>query len=384
MGTTSPGTTSPSTTASTNSTNPSSTSPHPAPSPARSTTTTPPTSTAPRQTDTPKPPTDGVDVVLTDLDGVVYRGRNAIPHAVEALTRASLTARVGYITNNASRRPVDVAEHLERYGLEVSADDVVTSSQAGVRLLETLVPAGSTVLVTGGLGLTSIVEAAGFTVTTSAEDAPAAVIQGFSPDLGWTHLAEASFALADPDIPWVATNMDWSIPVERGIAPGNGTLVSAVHQAVGRMPVVAGKPERPIFDAAIARFGGEHPLFIGDRLDTDIKGANDAGIPSVLVLTGIDTAKQVLAADQKSRPTYILRDLRGLSEPYPVTIRREDPDGTRYATVGDVTVAMRGHVVRVLDDGDALDLLRAGTALIWDSGLAIYGLDVDPKLYGGE
>ncbi|MFJ3322695.1 MULTISPECIES: HAD-IIA family hydrolase [unclassified Curtobacterium] len=332
----------------------------------------------------PKPPTDGVDVVLTDLDGVVYRGRNAIPHAVEALTRASLTARVGYITNNASRRPVDVAEHLERYGLEVSEDDVVTSSQAGVRLLETLVPAGATVLVTGGLGLTSIVEAAGFTVTSSAEDSPAAVIQGFSPDLGWTHLAEASFALADPDVPWVATNMDWSIPVERGIAPGNGTLVSAVHQAVGRMPVVAGKPERPIFDAALARFGGEHPLFIGDRLDTDIKGANDAGIPSVLVLTGIDKAKQVLAADQRSRPTYILGDLRGLSEPYPVTIRREDPDGTRYATVGAVTVAMRGHVVRVLDDGDAIDLLRAGTALIWESGLAIYGLDVDPKLYGGE
>lgn len=325
-----------------------------------------------------------MDVVLTDLDGVVYRGRNAIPHAVEALTRASLSARVGYITNNASRRPVDVAEHLERFGLEVGADDVVTSSQAGVRLLETLVPAGSTVLVTGGLGLTSIVEAAGFTVTSSAEDAPAAVIQGFSPELGWTHLAEAAFALADPDVPWVATNMDWSIPVERGIAPGNGTLVSAVHQAVGRMPVVAGKPERPIFDAALARFGGEHPLFIGDRLDTDIKGANDAGIPSVLVLTGIDQAKQVLAADVRSRPTFLLEDLRGLSEPYPVTLRREDADGTRYVTVGDATVAMHGHRVRVLDGGTAIDRLRAGAALIWESGLAIYGLDVDPKLYGGE
>ncbi|MCE0459399.1 MULTISPECIES: HAD-IIA family hydrolase [Curtobacterium] len=328
--------------------------------------------------------TDGVDVVLTDLDGVVYRGRNAIPHAVEALTRASLTARVGYITNNASRRPIDVAEHLERYGLEASEGDVVTSSQAGVQLLATLVPAGSTVLVTGGLGLSSIVEAAGFTVTSSAEDSPAAVIQGFSPDLGWKELAEASFALADPDVPWVATNMDWSIPVERGIAPGNGTLVSAVHQAVGRMPVVAGKPERPIFDTAVERFGGGRTLFIGDRLDTDIKGANDAGIPSVLVLTGIDKAKQVLAADQRSRPTYVLEDLRGLSQPYPETARREDEDGTRYVTVGTSTVAMRGHVVRVLDAGTDIDRLRAGSTLIWESGLAIYGLDVDPQLYGGE
>ncbi|WP_420362919.1 HAD-IIA family hydrolase [Curtobacterium aetherium] len=324
-------------------------------------------------------------MVLTDLDGVVYRGRNAIPYAVEALTQAASSARVGYITNNASRRPVDVAEHLEQYGLTVDADDVVTSSQAGARLLATLVPQGATVLVIGGLGLTSIVEEAGFVVTASADDSPAAVIQGFSPDLGWAQLAEASFALADASVPWVATNMDWSIPVERGIAPGNGTLVAAVHQAVGRMPVVAGKPERPIFDAALARFGGERPLFIGDRLDTDIKGANDAGIPSVLVLTGIDQPKQVLAADQRSRPTYVLRDLRGLHEPYPVTIRSEDADGTRHVTVGESTVSMRGHVVRAERVGDDdLDLLRAGATAIWDSGLAIYGLDVDPKLYGGE
>jgi ribonucleotide monophosphatase NagD (HAD superfamily) len=251
-------------------------------------------------------------------------------------------------------------------------------------MLRDLVPAGATILVIGGLGLTSIVEGAGFVVTDSADDAPAAVIQGFSPDLGWKQLAEASFALAE-DIPWVATNMDWSIPVERGIAPGNGTLVAAVHNAVGRMPVVAGKPERPIFDTAVERFGGESRLFIGDRLDTDIKGANDAGIPSVLVLTGIDQAKQVLAADQRSRPTFVLADLRGLAEPYPVTERREARDGSRTVTVGRSRVRMDRHVVRVEERGDdPLDLLRAGATVIWDSGLAIYGLDVDPALYGGE
>ena len=80
----------------------------------------------------------------------------------------------------------------------------------------------------------------------------------------------------------------------------------------------------------------------------------------------------------------VLGDLRGLSEPYPLTVRREDDDGTRYVTVGEATVAMRGHVVRVLDTGDELDLLRAGATIIWESGLAIYGLDVDPKLHGGE
>lgn len=314
----------------------------------------------------------------------MYRGRNAIPYAVEALTDAARAARVAYITNNASRRPEDVAAHLGEFGLTVNADDVVTSSQASVRLLRDLVPAGSTILAVGGIGLTSIVEAAGFRVTSSADDEPAAVIQGFSPDIGWKQLAEASFALAS-GIPWVATNMDWSIPVERGIAPGNGTLVAAVHNAVGRMPVVAGKPERAIFDTAVERFGGDRRLFIGDRLDTDIKGANAAGIESALVLTGVDQPKQVLAADAKSRPTYVLRDLRGLAETYPSVQRLTESDGTRVVTVREAVVRMRQHVVRVERAGDdSLDLLRAGALAIWESGLAIYGLDVDPQLYGGE
>ena len=173
-----------------------------------------------------------------------------------------------------------------------------------------------------GEGLVSEVEASGFTVTRSATDNPAAVIQGFAPHIGWADLAEAAFALnAERDgfpegIPWIATNLDWTVPTERGIAPGNGSLVGAVHNAVGRMPLVTGKPEKPIFYAAIARFGTTKALFIGDRLDTDIKGAVSAGIRSALVLTGIDTPKALLAAPTGSRPDYILGDLRELHEPY--------------------------------------------------------------------
>ena len=159
-------------------------------------------------------------------------------------------------------------------------------------------------------------------------------MQGFAPEVGWAQLAEAAYALALPEeeggIPWVATNTDWTIPQARGIAPGNGTLVSAVHTAVGRLATVAGKPEVPIFDEAVARFGARHPLFLGDRLDTDILGANRAGIPSALVLTGIDRPKQVLAAPTGSQPTYILGDLRELHEPYPeATVRDGSRDGPR-------------------------------------------------------
>jgi len=324
-------------------------------------------------------PLDGVDLVLADLDGVVYTGALAIPFAVDSLNTVARSTRVGYITNNASRTSESVAEQLSSFGLAVGADDVVTSPQAAVRLLSGLVPAGSVILVVGGEGLLVEVERAGFVTTTSAEDAPAAVIQGFHPSVGWTQLAEAGFAL-HTGIPWVATNTDWTIPVARGIAPGNGTLVSAVHTAVGRLPVVAGKPETPIFEEAVRRFAGTAPLFIGDRLDTDILGANRAGIPSVLVLTGIDTGKQVIAADAKSRPTYILEDLRQLHEPYPEIVERTE-DGASVISVNDAVVKLADNTVTIVSPGSRIDLLRAGCAVIWRSGRAIYGLTVPTELY---
>ncbi|MEN9740897.1 MAG: hypothetical protein RLZ72_1163 [Actinomycetota bacterium] len=323
-------------------------------------------------------PLDGTDVLFADLDGVIYTGENAVPHAVDALNSAP--CRVAYITNNASRTPESVAEHLRELGLHLDASDVVSSPQAAVKLLATLVPAGSTILVVGGEGLIREVEGAGFRVTDSAHDNPAAVIQGFAPTVGWVHLAEASFAL-HTGIPWVATNTDWTIPVARGVAPGNGTLVSAVHLAVGRLPVFAGKPERAIFDLAAERFDAHNALVVGDRLDTDILGANRAGMRSALVLTGIDGPKQVLAAAEDHQPTYILGDLRELSQPYPESIVETKGD-TTTVTVGKSVVTMTGHVVRVKKDGsNPLDLLRAGATAIYRSGLRIYGLDVDPAIY---
>jgi HAD superfamily hydrolase (TIGR01450 family) len=327
-------------------------------------------------------PLDGVDLVLADLDGVVYKGSEPIEYAVESLNGLSESVRVGYITNNASRTDASVASHLTELGLRAKPADVVTSPQAAVRLLARHVPAGSQILVIGGDGLVDEVQKGGFSVTRSADDEPAAVIQGFAPEVGWMHLAEAAFALqgrSESERPWVATNTDWTIPVARGIAPGNGTLVSAVHTAIGRLPLVAGKPEVAIFEEAVSRFGAKNPLFIGDRLDTDILGANRAGIDSVLVLTGIDQAKQLIAADANSRPTYILEDLRGLTEQYPTTTLSKDG---LTATVGDATVRIAGNDVEIVAEGSSeLNLLRAACAVIWNSGRAIYGLEVPERLY---
>jgi HAD superfamily hydrolase (TIGR01450 family) len=331
-------------------------------------------------------PLDGVDLILADLDGVVYTGRNAIPHAVESINLAQQSIRVGYITNNASRTPAAVAEHLSSLGLRVTADDVVTSPQAAVKLLAGLVPAGSPVLVVGGAGLVEVVKSAGFVPTDSADARPAAVIQGFAPDVGWKQLAEASYALArDADgngIPWVATNTDWTIPQERGTAPGNGTLVSAVHTAVGILPVVAGKPETPIFDEARERFGASSPVFIGDRLDTDILGANRAGIPSIMVLTGIDGVRQVIAASPAERPHFLLEDLRGLFEPYPTIEAGTDSDGSVVTRVGDAVVRLRKTKLTIEQRGERrIDLIRAGAAAVWTSGMAIYALEIPTELY---
>ncbi len=331
-------------------------------------------------------PLDGVDLVLADLDGVIYKGAEAIPFAVASInTVVEGGVRVGYITNNASRTAASVAEHLTGLGLHVAASDVITSPQAAMKLLVDLVPAGSTILVVGGEGITFELEKAGFVVTRSALDAPAAVVQGFAPEVGWTQLAEAAFALhraADGSgIPWVATNTDWTIPVARGIAPGNGTLVSAVHTAVGILPVVAGKPETPMFEVAIERFGATKTIVIGDRLDTDILGANNAGLESVLVLTGIDQAKQVLAAAKEQRPTWIVDDLRQLHEPYPATVIQTEDD-VETTTVGAAIVRRDGENVTVVAAGDKpIDLLRAGATAIWNSGRAIYGLRVPAELY---
>jgi hypothetical protein len=198
--------------------------------------------------------------------------------------------------------------------------------------------------------------------------------------VGWEQLAEAAYALATPEdaggIPWIATNTDWTIPQARGIAPGNGTLVSAVHTAVGRSPSSrASRSGRSSMRPS--RVSRHKALFIGDRLDTDIAGAQAAGLDSVLVLTGIDRPKHVLAAPPTARPTFILGDLRELHEEYPETVVQGE-----VTSVRDAAVRIDGADIHVVSEGSRpIDLVRAGAAAIWATGRAIYGFRVPERLY---
>ena len=277
---------------------------------------------------------DEYDLAMLDLDGVVYIGSTAVEGAPGHLDAASSAGmHLAYITNNASRPPSVVAEHLRVLGVAAKDEDVVTSAQAAARLVAGEVPAGSAVYVIGGVGLFEALAEHDLAAVQSISDEPAAVVSGYHPDLLWKTVLNGAI-LVRRGLPWVASNLDLTVPTPHGPGPGNGVLVEAVARYAGREPVVAGKPERPLFDETVRRVGGEHPLVVGDRLDTDIEGAVNSGLDSLLVMTGVTGLAELAGAGPGARPSYICADLAGLSTAHPVP------------TVGDQS-ALNGWAARV-------------------------------------
>ena len=263
------------------------------------------------------------DLAMLDLDGVVYIGSDAVPGAPEHVAAARAAGmRVAFITNNASRPPGAVAEHLRELGVEAGPDDVVTSAQAAGRVLSDRLGAGARVVVLGGRGLADAVAEAGLVQVGVDEDAEA-VVTGYGPEVLWGQIMRAAVRIKD-GLWWVASNTDLTFPTTFGVAPGHGVLVETLRRFTGVEPVVAGKPARPLLDETVRRCGGERPLMVGDRLDTDIEGAHAAGVDSLLVMTGVTGLAELVAAGPELRPTYISADLGGLDAPQPVPEVSED------------------------------------------------------------
>jgi glycerol-1-phosphatase len=316
------------------------------------------------------PLTERYDVALLDLDGVVYLGTEGVPGAAEALDRARAAGmRLAFVTNNASRTPEAVAAQLRRLGVHASAEEVVTSAQAACHVLAELLPPGARVLVVGGEGLRAEAAGRGFTLVPSADDGPAAVVQGYSPDIGWPELAEASVAIRHGAL-WVACNLDLTLPSPRGPLPGNGALVGAVSLATGVEPLSTGKPDPAMHRVSLERSQARRPLVVGDRLDTDVEGASRVGCDSMLVLTGVTTAAGVLDAGPARRPTYLAAGLDGLLTAHPRP--RLGPDGGwtcggwRVTAVRAQHAGRHGHVLA--GAGDPVDALRALCAATWSAG----------------
>ncbi|WP_279328172.1 HAD hydrolase-like protein [Streptomyces sp. OS603R] len=320
---------------------------------------------------------EAYDTALLDLDGVVYAGGNAIEHAVPSLAVARDGGmRLAYVTNNALRTPDAVAVHLTELGIPAEAGDVITSAQAVARLIADQVPQGSRVLVVGGEGLRVALRERGLEPVESADDEPVAVVQGYGgPELAWGRFAEASYAVAR-GLPWFASNTDLTIPSGRGIAPGNGAAVEVVRIATGAEPQVAGKPLPPMHRETILRTGAERPLVVGDRLDTDIEGAFNGGVDSLLVLTGVTDGAQLLAAPPQHRPTYVDADLRGLLTGQPEVVG----DGGAFRCGGWTAAAGAGRL-ELDGDGAPVDGLRALCAAAWTAaGDEVCGLDTGKAL----
>jgi glycerol-1-phosphatase len=303
------------------------------------------------------------DVALLDLDGVVYLGGSPISGAAEALAKAAASGmRLAFVTNNASRTPTAIAAQLTGLGVPARPGEVITSAQAAARLLAEHLPAGAPVLVIGGMGLRMAVRERGFRPVTVAADHPAAVVQGYAPDVSYPLLAEGGLAVAAGAL-FVASNADSTLPTPRGRQPGNGSLIQVIATATGRAPLIAGKPEPPLHAEAVARTGARHPLVVGDRLDTDIESAARSGADSLLVLTGVTHPLDAVLAPARHRPTYLAENLAGLLGPHPPVTGAA---GT-FRCAGWRATATGGEVA-LSGTGAAIDGLRALCAAAWSAG----------------
>lgn len=305
------------------------------------------------------PLVEGYDLTMFDLDGVVYVSGRAIDGVAERLQRVRDTGvHLAFVTNNASRTPEKVAANLVKLGVAATAADVVTSAQAAARVIRDRFGPASRVMLLGGAGLRAALAAEGLQVTTEPGEA-AAIVSGYGPDVLWKDIMRAATLIRD-GLPYVASNTDMTIPTDYGLAPGHGVLVRTLSDFAGVEPIVAGKPARPLMDETIRRVGGNRPLMVGDRLDTDIEGAHAVGVDSLLVMTGVTHLAELVSAKPELRPTYISPDLEGLFESHPTP--EVDADGAR---LGGWQARVEAGALKVAGDGSDADWWRVVAAASW-------------------
>lgn len=255
-------------------------------------------------------PLRGVRAVMFDMDGVLYRGVQALPGVNELLTFL-VQHKIGYacITNNASRTQEQFAQKLQEMGIAVPAERIITSSLATSVWLRAQVPRGTTVFAIGMDGLRDVLFSDGYFVEQPQN--PEYVVVGADFEMTYAKLKTACLAIRAGSR-FIGTNPDTTFPSEEGIIPGVGAFILALEAATSVKATIIGKPERAMFDAALQMLGipQEAAFVVGDRLDTDILGANRAGIRSAMVLTGVSTAEELTTSD--IQPDVVYADLPAL------------------------------------------------------------------------
>ncbi|RRR67045.1 MAG: HAD-IIA family hydrolase [Candidatus Viridilinea halotolerans] len=251
-----------------------------------------------------------IQAVLFDMDGVLYRGQQVLEGVTELLHFLD-TSGIAYacVTNNAALTPQQYEAKLAAMGIQMSATRVITSALVTGHYLRRHYPQGTRVFVVGMDGLREALFADGYFV---ADDVlPELVVQGADFQLTYETLRKATLFIRGGAV-FIATNPDKTFPAEEGLIPGSGAVTAALVAASDVRPVVIGKPAPTMFLIAAELLGAtpEHTLVIGDRLDTDIGGALAAGMPSVLVLTGVSGRSEAEAGP--IIPQMIMPDLTAL------------------------------------------------------------------------
>ncbi len=249
---------------------------------------------------------------IFDLDGCIHRGERVVEGAADVIARLRQGGRrVIFITNNATRTPGEYAERLGRMGIEADAGEFITSAVATAEYMKGLSRGGC--YVVGAAAISPELTRAGFTVLEEGGAGEAEyVVCGLDMDFSYRKLAAACFAIQG-GAKFIATNRDPRLPVEGGYLPGAGSIVAAISAATGKRPVVIGKPSRRIMEVALRRFGltREETAIVGDSLDTDIKAGRNAGVFTVLVLTGV-TSKEDVCRRGDIRPDLVVESVADL------------------------------------------------------------------------
>jgi len=248
---------------------------------------------------------------IFDLDGVVYRGSQPLPHAIETIDLLMASGReVFFVTNNSGATREQYAERLQQMGLSVTPDRILTSSWATVHYLQQHMPRAR-LFVVGEPGLKQELQTANFRLIDDPEvELPDAVVVGIDREFTYQRLAQAQWAILQ-GAQFIATNTDATYPAEGRVLPGAGSIVAAIQTATGKMPLVMGKPNSrillPLLDEH--RISLDTTLVVGDRLETDIALAHALHMPSALVLTGVTTREDLENAPLDLLPHWVLANL---------------------------------------------------------------------------
>lgn len=254
----------------------------------------------------------GISAFIVDMDGVLYRGNTAIPGASEFISALEETRRKFLLlTNNSSLTPAQYEAKLAGMGIKVQRERIFTSAQATALYLRSRAKPGAKVFLIGMDGIREALLAEGFLLT-GDRDADFVVV-GIDFNLSYQKLKEATLAIR-AGAAFIGTNPDKTLPTEEGLCPGNGAILAALEASTGVKPIIVGKPSPLIFEMALKRLGSspDETAVVGDRLETDVLGAKQAGLRSILVLSGVTDRDSLASSELK--PDFVFDSVRELAE----------------------------------------------------------------------